>query len=48
MNKIFAEKLGKTIEACINDMLVKSKSTDLYIHYLRDTFEILRKYSMKA
>ena len=47
VNKMFAEKIGKTMEVYIDDMLVKSlKATD-HVHDLREAFDVLQKYQMK-
>lgn len=47
MNKIFAEKLGKTMKVYIDDMLVKSNAQKLHVHHLSEAFEVLKKYNMK-
>ena len=39
--------IGKTIEVCIDNMLVKSKVASDHIVHLIDTFRILRAYCMK-
>ena len=46
-NMMFKEQIGKTIEAYIDDMFVKSKTTADHIAHLFDTFAALRKYRMK-
>ncbi|XP_075074426.1 uncharacterized protein LOC142162025 [Nicotiana tabacum] len=47
VTKMFQEHLGKTMEVYIDDMLVKSQQIGDHIQYLTDTFQILRKFSMK-
>lgn len=44
VNKMFADKLGVTMEVYIDDMLVKSLHT---ADHLQDCFETLNKYGMK-
>ena len=47
VNKMFADYLGDTIEAYIDDMLVKSLHADQYLDHLCQAFEVLQKYNMK-
>lgn len=47
MNKMFANKFGKTKEVYIYDMLVNSEEADLHDQHQSQTFEALRKYNMK-
>nr|XP_009791685.1 PREDICTED: uncharacterized protein K02A2.6-like [Nicotiana sylvestris] len=47
VTKMFKEQLGKTMEAYIDDMLVKSTKKEDHISHLKEAFEILRKYRMK-
>lgn len=47
MNKMYADKIGKTMKVYIDDMLVKSKVAKEHVHHLSQTFETLRKYNMK-
>lgn len=47
MNKMFTDKLGKTMEVYIDDMLVKSEEAEQHVHHLSQTFETLWKYNMK-
>lgn len=44
---MFEEKIGKNMEVCIDNMLVKSLKSGDHINNLRDTFDILEKYYMK-
>ncbi|XP_059669126.1 uncharacterized protein LOC132314260 [Cornus florida] len=47
INKIFDEMLGKTVEAYINDIVVKSKKKEEHPKHLQEVFDTLRKYNMK-
>ncbi|KAF8105130.1 hypothetical protein N665_0162s0009 [Sinapis alba] len=47
VNMMFAEKIGKTMEVYIEDMLVKSLKAEDHISYLQHAFSTLRKYNMK-
>ena len=47
VNKMFAERLGATMEVYIDDMLVKSQKATDHIDHLKDCFFILNKYGMK-
>ncbi|XP_022851528.1 uncharacterized protein LOC111373252 [Olea europaea var. sylvestris] len=47
INKVFADLIGKTIEAYVDDMVVKSKQVDDHITDLEEMFSTLRKYNMK-
>ena len=47
VNKMFAERLGVTMEVYIHDMLVKSKMAADHIDHLKDCFLVLNKYDMK-
>ena len=47
VNKMFAERLGVTMEVYIDDMLVKSKMAADHIDHLKDCFLVLNKYDMK-
>ena len=44
---MFAELLGITMEAYIDDLLVKSRKINEHTDDLRRSFEILRQYHMK-
>ncbi|GAB2279186.1 hypothetical protein Dimus_039334 [Dionaea muscipula] len=44
VNKIFAPVLGKTFEAYVDDMLVKSVTENEHVTALESAFTILRKY----
>ena len=47
VTKIFWSFLGNTMEAYIDDMLVKSKEHFDHTKHLQEAFELLRRYSMK-
>ena len=47
VTKIFRPLLGETMEAYINDMLVKSKKHFDHTKHLQKAFGLLRKYNMK-
>ena len=43
---MFEPQLGKTIEAYIDDMVVKSKVVSKHVRDLRNIFQILKKYKL--
>ena len=47
VNKIFEDKIGKTIEVYVDDLLVKSPTMEQHIWDLEETFSTLYLYSMK-
>ena len=47
VNIMFKEQIGKTMEAYIDYMLVKLKTTADHIVHLSNTFAMLRKYRIK-
>ena len=47
VTKIFGPLLGNTMEAYINDMLVKSKERFGHTKHLKEAFELLQRYGMK-
>ena len=47
VKKIFQPLMGKTMEAYIDDMLVKSKERPDHMKHLQETFELLCTYGMK-
>ena len=47
VNKMFQKKIGASMEVYIDDMLVKSITTELHIAHLSEAFQILRAYNMK-
>ncbi|XP_022855573.1 uncharacterized protein LOC111376801 [Olea europaea var. sylvestris] len=47
VNKIFAKLIGKTVEAYVDDMVVKSKHLNSHVSDLEEVFAMLRRYNMK-
>ena len=47
VNRLFKDLLGSTMEAYVDDMIVKSKQGVSHVNQLVKVFENLRKYSMK-
>ena len=47
VNRMFAGKLGNTMEVYIDDMLVKSLRAKDHLNHLRDCFKTLNEYGMK-
>ena len=47
VNRMFQKQIGTTMEVYIDDMLVKSTTSDLHIAHLTEVFQILRSYNMK-
>ena len=47
VNRMFQKQIGVTMEVYIDDMLVKSTTTELHIAHLFEAFQILRNYNMK-
>ena len=47
VNKVFADKIGRSMEVYMDDMLVKSLTIKQHIKDLADTFASLRLYNMK-
>ena len=47
VTKIFQSLLGNTMEAYIDDMLIKSKERFDHAKHLQESFELLRRYDMK-
>ena len=46
MIRMFEPQLGKNIEVCIDDMVVKSKVEFEHMNDLRDIFELLRRHKL--
>ena len=44
---MFRDQLGKSMEAYIDDMFVKSREPETHLDDLRQTFNVLRKYQLK-
>ena len=47
VNRMFQKQIGTTMEVYIDDMLVKSTTSELHISHLSEAFQILRNYNMK-
>ena len=47
VNRMFQKQIGTTMEVYIDDMLVKSTTSELHIAHLSEAFQILRNYNMK-
>ena len=47
MNRMFAPQIGRNVQVCMNDMLVKSRREEDHLEDLRETFDTLRSYNMK-
>ena len=47
VNKVFANKIGHSMEVYVDDMLVKSPTIEQHITDLADTFASLRLYNMR-
>ena len=47
MTRIFESQFGKSIEAYIDDMIVKSKVVTEHVRDLGDIFEILRRQKLR-
>ena len=46
MSRIFEPLFGRTMEAYIDDMLVKSKSREDHIAHLQDAFQLMRLHRL--
>ena len=46
MTRMFEPQLGKNIEICIDDMVVKSKVESEHVNDLGNIFDILRKHKL--
>ena len=47
VNKMFRKQIGKNMEVCVDDMLVKSKEELAHLDDLRETFAMLKQYQIK-
>ena len=47
VNKVFIDKIGRTMEVYVDDMLEKSQTIEQHIQDLAETFYALRLYNMK-
>uniref|UniRef100_A0A2N9EDC4 Integrase catalytic domain-containing protein n=1 Tax=Fagus sylvatica TaxID=28930 RepID=A0A2N9EDC4_FAGSY len=48
VNKMFHDQIGRNVEVYVDDMLVKSKENEDHVIDLKETFQALRTYNMKA
>ena len=47
VNQMFEKQIGRNVEVYVDDMLIKSKEEEDHLDDLRETFNTLRRYSMK-
>ena len=47
MTRMFQDKIGRTVEVYIDDMVVKSKQEGRHIEDLQGTFEVLRQHKLR-
>ena len=47
VSRMFQKQIGTSMEVYIDDMLVKSTTTELHIAHMSEAFQILREYNMK-
>ena len=47
VNRMFQKQIGATMKVYVDNMLVKSTTTNLHITHLSEAFQILRNYNMK-
>ena len=47
MTRMFRDKIGRTVEVHIDDMVVKSKQEGRYIKDLQGAFEVLRQHKLR-
>ena len=47
VNRMFQKQIGTSMEVYIDNVLVKSTTTELHIAHLSEAFQILREYNMK-
>ena len=46
MTRMFQDKIGRTVEVYIDDMVVKSKQEGRHIEDLQGAFEVLRQHKL--
>ena len=46
MTKMFRDKIGRTVEVYIDDMVVKSKQKGQHISNLKEVFKVLRRHKL--
>ena len=47
LNKVFKDLLGNTMEAYIDDMIVKSTKEESHVEKLKNVFNVITKYNMR-
>ena len=47
VNKMFSKQIGKNMEVCVDDMLVKSREQLAHLDDLKEMFTTLKQYQMK-
>ncbi|XP_019054094.1 PREDICTED: uncharacterized protein LOC109114991 [Nelumbo nucifera] len=47
VNKVFKHQMGRSVEAYVDDMVVKSLKADKHTSDLAETFATLKKYNMR-
>ena len=47
MTRMFRDKIGRTVEVYINDMVVKSKQEIRRVEDLQGTFEVLQRHKLR-
>lgn len=47
MNTRFKSQIGRNVQVYVDDMIVKSKSKEDHVNDLRETFENVRRHSMR-
>ena len=47
MTRMFQDKIGRTVEVYIDDMMVKSKQEGRHIEDLQGAFEVLRQHRLR-
>ena len=47
VNQMFKKQIGRNVEVCVDDMLVKSRKEEDHLDDLRETFNTFRQYNMK-
>jgi len=47
MNTVFSSHLGKLMEVCVDDMLVKTKEDRILLSNLSKVFSTIKKYEMR-
>ena len=47
VNQMLSKQIGRNAEVYVDDMLIKSKEEESHLDELKETFDTLRRYSMK-